>query len=339
MYPVLILFWVAALVGGFLICTIVLPIVAWVRSRRIAGLERRVESLEAELRRLRRDLESQPKSLEAGTAQVPVAVPIVEALESSSGAELPTAPQAPPRTSSPSTRTVGRKASSGVNAAGIEAWIGQRGLGWAAALLLLFAVAFFLKLAFDNEWIGPTGQVGAGVVLACALCGGGLHYHRKGWRVFSQIMTGAGIALLYLVTFSTFGYFHLLGQASGSYFLVAVIVRNPLRFAHVYDAQAIAVMAVLGGLLTPVLLHTDIDLLRLLSSTSTCAAYQRRRLHSLAIVRSLALACSAVSLWLAPNTLFWAWHRIKLPSGKVGSHPLFFNLCSSSLPPCMLRGR
>ena len=54
----------------------------------------------------------------------------------------------------------------GEDAASIEAWLGQRGLGWAACLLLLFAVAFFLKYAFDNEWIGPTGQVAAGVAVA-----------------------------------------------------------------------------------------------------------------------------------------------------------------------------
>ena len=37
-------------------------------------------------------------------------------------------------------------------------------------------------------------------------------------------MTATGVALLYLVTYSTFGYFHLLPQAAGSYFLVIVIV-------------------------------------------------------------------------------------------------------------------
>jgi uncharacterized membrane protein len=125
-------------------------------------------------------------------------------------------------------------------------------------MLLLFAVAFFLKYAFDNEWIGPTGQVAAGAALACALCMGGLHYQRQNWFIFSQILSASGVALLYLVTYSTFGYFHLLPQTAASYFL-AILVVGTAALALAYRAQAIAVMAVVGGLLTPLLLHTDID--------------------------------------------------------------------------------
>ena len=254
----LIILLLIALAGGFLTCTIVLPIIAWVRSNRIAGLERRLTDLEADLRRLRRDVARGTVTPEAGTRPVSDDVPVVEATEPAASAESPSSPISRSRPSLPSRRELDRKPSFGADAAGIEAWLGQRGLGWAAALLLLFAVAFFLKYAFDNEWIGPTGQLAGGVTVAGALCVGGLHYHRKGWRVFSQIMTSAGVALLYLLTYSSFGYFRLLSQTSGSFFLIAVVVET-VALSLIYNAEAIAIMAVLGGLLTPVLLHTEID--------------------------------------------------------------------------------
>src|SRR5262249_56669231 len=85
-----------------------------------------------------------------------------------------------------------------VDAAGLEAWIGRRGRGWVAVGLLLFAAAFFLKYAFENQWIGPLGRISIGIVAGVLLCGTGLHYHGKGWRIFSQMMTAGGVVLLYL---------------------------------------------------------------------------------------------------------------------------------------------
>jgi uncharacterized membrane protein len=296
MEPLLILFLVA-LAGGFLTCTFVLPIIAWVRSRHIAELERRLTNLEAELRRLRRDV-AQGAAPQETRVGVPDAIPVVESQEPSVSTGSPNLPSTRSRPSSPERP---RKTSFGADAAGIEAWLGQRGLGWAAALLLLFAVAFFLKYAFDNEWIGPTGQLAAGVAVACALCGGGLHYHRKGWRVFSQIMTSAGVALLYLLTYSSFGYFNLVSQSSGSFFLVAVVVET-VALSLIYNAEAIAIMAVLGGLLTPILLHTDID------RYSAFFVY-------LAVLNAGAALLAVIRPWSWPSllaligtqVLFWGW--------------------------------
>ena len=293
MEPLLILFSVA-LTGGFLTCTIVLPIIAWARSRRIAGLESRLSNLEGELRRLRRDLAQGTASPEAGIGRVPDVVPVIRALEPPVRTELPDVPATRSRPNP-------RKATFGADAAGIEAWLGQRGLGWAASLLLLFAVAFFLKYAFDNQWIGPTGQLAAGVAVACALCGGGLHYHRKGWRAFSQIMTSAGVALLYLLTYSSFGYFRLLNQSSGSLLLVAVVVET-VALSLIYNAEAIAIMAVVGGLMTPVLLHTDVD------RYSAFFVY-------LAVLNAGAALLAVFRLWSWPSLLalvgtqllFWGW--------------------------------
>src|SRR6185503_20368811 len=72
----------------------------------------------------------------------------------------------------------------------IESMIGRRVVGWAAVSLILFATAFFLKYAFDNRWIGVVGRVAIGIAFGSGMCLLGFKYHRRRWRVFSQILTG-----------------------------------------------------------------------------------------------------------------------------------------------------
>ena len=95
---------------------------------------------------------------------------------------------------------------------GFEAWIGRRAMGWAAVVLLLFATAFFLKHAFENQWIGEVGRVALGISAGVGLCTAGYRYQRRAWRVLGQMCAAAGIVLLYLATFAAFGYYHLLPQ-------------------------------------------------------------------------------------------------------------------------------
>src|SRR6516165_9739083 len=80
----------------------------------------------------------------------------------------------------------------------IEAWLGVRALGWAAVVLLLITAAFFLKLVFELGLIGELGRAMVGVSVGTALCIGGWFCHRRGQSVFCQMLTSAGIALLYL---------------------------------------------------------------------------------------------------------------------------------------------
>jgi uncharacterized membrane protein len=112
-------------------------------------------------------------------------------------------------------------------------------------VLLLFATAFFLEYAFEPGWLGPLGRVSLGVLGGAALCAGGLSSHRRGQWLFSRMRTAAGAVLLYLTTFSAFGY--LLPQQRAAFFLIALVAETA-ALAALYEAPAIALMAVIGGL-------------------------------------------------------------------------------------------
>ena len=54
-----------------------------------------------------------------------------------------------------------------------EWWLGGNWLARIGVLALILGIGFFLKLAFDNDWIDETGRVVLGLVTGLVLLGGG----------------------------------------------------------------------------------------------------------------------------------------------------------------------
>ena len=225
---------------GLLLSVVVLPIVAVVLS---ISTRRRVRRLEALLT-------GQTRPARVAAPPPPEPTPEVEREPEPPPVATPT-PEPPPQPPTP-------EPPPSLNAFEIESIIGRRGVGWAAIGLILFATAFFLKYAFDNRWIGEVGRVAIGISFGIAMSLAGFRYRRKGWRVFSQILTAGGIVLLYLSTYAAFGYYHLVGQKTAFFFL-ALLIAEAAAIALIYNAPAIAIMALIGGFLTPVLLHSGRD--------------------------------------------------------------------------------
>jgi uncharacterized membrane protein len=291
---------------GFLAALLVLPIIAFVRSRRIGELTRRLEDLEDDVRRLRRLVRKKAE------AETPVEVaPEPEAAEPVNVTEAPEVLPAEPqrRRRSPLFQPA--------NAVTLEDWIGRRGLGWAAVVLLLFATAFFLKYAFENNWVGELGRVSIGVLAGAGLCVAGWVVHRRRYRIFAQMLTAAGIVLLYLATFASFGYYHLMPRERAALFLV-LLVGEAAALALLYDAVAIALMAVVGGLLTPLLLHTDHDQYQSLFAyliVLNLGVVALALFRSWRIVATVALA--------GTQGLFWAWWAENYHPEKLEAALLF----------------
>jgi uncharacterized membrane protein len=185
-----------------------------------------------------------------------------------------------------------------------EWFIGRRALGWVAVVLIIFATAFFLRYAFENNWIGPLGRVAITAAGGLALVAGGYHYDRKKrWHRFAQMLTAAGVVLFYLATYSAFGFYHLLPQRSAAVFLLIIVVETMVLAAQ-YEAPALALVATLGGLLTPVLMQSETDqytslfvYLALIDVGVVILALRR----PWPVVTSVAL--------LGTQLLFWSWYN------------------------------
>ncbi len=63
---------------------------------------------------------------------------------------------------------------------------------------MLIGVSYFLKFAFDNNWIGPTGRVVIGLLAGIAIVIWSERFRSRGYRVFSYSLKAVGIGILYL---------------------------------------------------------------------------------------------------------------------------------------------
>lgn len=224
----------------------------------------------------------------AAPAPAPAAAPVA--------APVPAAPAPEP---APATPPVAPARS--IKANEIESIIGRRWVGWAAVGLILFATAFFLKYAFDNRWIGELGRVAIGVIFGVGMCAAGFWYHRKHWRIFSQILTAGGIVLLYLSNYAAFGYYHLVGQKTAFAFLI-ILIAEAAALALLYNAPAIAIMALVGGFLNPLLLHTNRD-----QYQSFFAYLVILDIGALALLKHWRSLSSVA--YFGTQLLFWLWYN------------------------------
>ena len=176
-------------------------------------------------------------------AAPPPSSPTPEAAPAVSRWESPVAetPSAPPRRRSPG--AVERE---------WEQILGGNWLARIGVLALIIGVGFFLKYAFDNEWIGPTGRVILGIVAGLGLLGGG-HYWRRRYPTFAQALSGGGIAILYLSIFAASGIYDLINiyAAFGFLFLVSLASAG---LAILYNAMALAIIGILGAFLAPIIM-------------------------------------------------------------------------------------
>lgn len=136
-----------------------------------------------------------------------------------------------------------------------EALIGGKVLNRIGALALIIGIAYFLKFAFDRNWITETFRVLIGVAAGCISLFVAARTHRKGFQIFAQGLVGAGIAILYLSVYASFNYYALVSQPV-AFLLMSVVTVVAFAQALRYDAPAVSLLGLVGGFITPILLST-----------------------------------------------------------------------------------
>lgn len=133
----------------------------------------------------------------------------------------------------------------------LEKFIGENLISKIGIAILVLAIGFFVKYAIDNDWIGPVGRVGIGV-----LCGGILiglaHWLRKSYTAFSSVLVGGGLAVLYFTIALAYHQYQLFGQTT-AFIIMLVITAFSVLLSLLYDRQELAVIALVGGFITPFL--------------------------------------------------------------------------------------
>ena len=139
-----------------------------------------------------------------------------------------------------------------------EIKVGQKWLLIAGVVTTVLAFGWFLKYSFDQNWVGPAGRIAMAYLGGMAFLGGGEFFRRKNFDIFGLYLIGGGIATLYFSTFAAFQIYHLLPQAP-AFFIMILVTALAGALSLVYDTKWLAVLGLIGGFLTPVILSTGHD--------------------------------------------------------------------------------
>jgi uncharacterized membrane protein len=332
----------------FVIGVPVLAIAAYVRVNTLkrgveteaAQLIRRIYALEQRLTQIEKGLAVLPvpaagipqrETVEspAGVAHTPIPAPppppsvplasqparsfVVSAASSTPQVPAPVPQHAPALSSPISSATAVRRGDDG----NFEAMVAGRWLNYVGILALLFAVTFFLKYAFDNNWVGPRGRVGIGLLAGSVLYPWSQHLLARGYKYFSEGIAGLGAAVLYLSLWAGWHYYHIFPQSTAFALMIAVTAVT-LVVAVGRDSERIAFLALLGGLITPLLVSTGEN-------------HEVSLFTYLTILGAGVLAIAWVRDWkslppvqfLATLVYFWGWYSEFYRADELATTVLF----------------
>ena len=137
----------------------------------------------------------------------------------------------------------------------LESRIGSHWLNRIGIAALLIGISYFLKFAFDNNWIGPAGRVTIGLLAGIAMVAWSERFRSKGYQAFSYSLKAVGIGATYLSVWAAFQLYSLIPN-SIAFAMMLTITAATAAMAWAQDAQILAAFALTGGFSTPILLST-----------------------------------------------------------------------------------
>ncbi len=141
------------------------------------------------------------------------------------------------------------------SSADLESRIGSHWLNRIGIAAVLIGVSYFLKFAFDNNWIGPAGRVAIGLLAGIAIVVWSENFRHRGYVIFSYSLKAVGIGVLYLSLYAAFQVYSLIPGGVAFTMMFAVTAATALM-AWTQDAEILAAFALIGGFSTPLLLST-----------------------------------------------------------------------------------
>ena len=171
----------------------------------------------------------------------------------------------------------------------LEQRIGTKWILIAGIVTVIFGVGFFLKYAYDNEWIGELGRVVIAAIAGLVALAVGEVTRRRGYGIVAKGVTALGFAILYAAVFASYRFYGLI-DSNPAFILAILITTASMLYAVSLNEVVVAFLPLLGGFLTPVLLSTGENL--------------PMPLFSYVLILSIgAMLCSYYRKWRAINLL------------------------------------
>lgn len=181
----------------------------------------------------------------------------------------------------------------------LEEILAGKWLTWVGALAVIIGAGFGFKYAVENGWLDPSRRVILGLFVGVLGFGGGAFSMRRDYRFLGQGLTGAAMGILYMSCFAAHVWYGLVSYEI-AFLGMALTTAGGLTFAARFDSQPTAFLGLLGGFLTPAMLHGSTDqfwvlfpYVLLLDAGVLYVATQRRWLG----LQNLAFAGTCLTWW------------------------------------------
>ena len=122
-------------------------------------------------------------------------------------------------------------------------------------LVLVVGVGLFLKYAIEAGLLPPRARVSLSILAGVAMIVAGIRILRGKYRLLGQGLIGGGLAVLYFSIYAAFSFYGFLSQGP-ALVLMAVVTVSAGLLAMRLDSLLIALLGLIGGYGTPVMLST-----------------------------------------------------------------------------------
>lgn len=166
--------------------------------------------------------------------------------------------------------------------AALEQKIGTKWVLIFGVIAIIVGTGFFLKYAYDNNMVGPLGRVI--IVASCGLAAlvAGEITRKRGYGIVAKAVTALGFAMLYAADFSAYRFYKLIDSPPA--FVVAIVITlAAMMYSVGLDEIWIAILSLIGGFITPVIVSTGENLpvplfvyVLILGAGSMLCAYYRK---------------------------------------------------------------
>lgn len=124
-----------------------------------------------------------------------------------------------------------------------------------AIVIIVLGVGFFLKYSISRNWINETGRVLLSILAGLAMLGIGFRLAGKKYMLVGHGLLGGGIAVLYFSIFAAHGMYALINDLP-AFGLMIVITVTAVVAAVRLNSLLTAILGVVGGYCTPIIIHT-----------------------------------------------------------------------------------
>ena len=124
-------------------------------------------------------------------------------------------------------------------------------------VVVVIGIGFFLKYSIEHGLLGPMARVALSLVTGLVMLVGGVRLLNRPYHLLGQGLIGGGLATLYFSLYAASQLYHLIAVLS-AFGLMALVTLSAGVLAVRFNSLLIAILGILGGYGTPIMLSTGV---------------------------------------------------------------------------------